>query len=115
MINPIVIIVSAALLLAMLTICIINRPKKPIITGTVIVILICYVVFTFMIDGAISNLNTGEVEGFVQFLTMTEEASYEQLASSFRTYMLVDIGLIAASLLSLFVEIMLILRKDSKK
>lgn len=115
MINPIVIIVSAALLLAVLTICIINRPKKPIITGTVIVILICFVIFTFLIDGAISSLGSAEADGFVKFLTMSEEASYDALASSFHTYMLIDIGLIAASLLSLFVEILLILRKDSKK
>lgn len=115
MINPIIIIVSAALLLAMLTVCIINRPKKPFITGTAILILICFVVFTFLIDNAISSIGTGEVDGFVRFLIMNDEPGYEELAASFRTLMLADMILIGASLLSLFVEIMLILRKSEKK
>ncbi len=115
MINPIIIIVSVALLLAMLTVCIINRPKKPFITGTIIVLLICFVVFTFLIDNAISSTGAGETDGFVSFLTMSDHPSYDDLASSFHTYMLIDIGLIAASLVSLFIEILLILRKSEKK
>ena len=109
MINPIIIIVSVALLLAMLTVCIINRPKKPFITGTI------FVVFTFLIDNAISSTGAGETDGFVSFLTMSDHPSYDDLASSFHTYMLIDIGLIAASLVSLFIEILLILRKSEKK
>lgn len=115
MINPIVIIVSAALFLAALAICIINRPKKPVVTGMVILILIGFVFFTFLIDNAITTLNNGSPDAFVCFLTMNDKPGYYDLASSFRTFMLVDMGLIAASLLSLFVEILLILRKGSNK
>lgn len=115
MINPIIIILAAALLLAVIAVCIINKPKKPVITGTLIAVLICFVVFTFMIDNSISALGTKMPDSFVCFLTMNEAPAYEDLALSFRTFMIVDIGLIVLSLASLFFEILLILRKDSKK
>lgn len=115
MINPIIIITAAALLLAVIAVCIINKPKKPVITGTVILILICFVVFTFVIDNSISALGTKPPNSFVCFLTMNEAPDYEELATSFRTFMTIDMGLIVFSLASLFFEILLILRKDSKK
>ena len=68
MINPIVIIVGAALFLAMLAVCIINKPKKPIVTGTVIIILVCFIVFTFLIDNAILSVKTSIPDSFICFL-----------------------------------------------
>lgn len=115
MINPIIIIISAALLLSVAAICIINKPKKPFITGTLILILICYVFFTFLIDSSITSLNTGETNSFIGFITMNDTITYDALAASFRTFMIIDIGLIASALLSLFLEIMFILKKNSKK
>ena len=115
MINPIIIIISAALILSMLSVAVINKPKKPVVTGSVIVVLICFVTFTFMIDRAITTLSTGEPNGFVSFLTMNDQLTYESLAGSFNTFMGFDIALIAASLLTLFVEILIILRKGAKK
>lgn len=115
MINPIIIIVSAALFLSVTAISLINKPKKPFVTGTVIVILICYVVFTLMIDNAITTLSKGETDGFVYFLTMSDTLTYDGLAESFRTFMCMDIVLLGGVLLSLFIEMMLILRKDTEK
>ena len=115
MINPIVIIISAALFLSMTAIAIINKPKKPIVTGTVIVILIGFVVFTFMIDNAITTLDKGAPNSFVYFLTMSEKLTYDGLAASFNIFMGFDIALIAGSLITLFAEMMLILRKGDKK
>ena len=53
MINPIVIIITISIILSVLVICVINKPKRPIITGTVIFVLICYVIMTFILDNAI--------------------------------------------------------------
>ncbi len=115
MINPIVIIVSAALVLSVIVVSIINKPKKPLVTGTIITVLVCFVVFTYMIDSAIVSLGTGDNDNFIKFLTMSDVLSYDGLSESFVTFMVIDIGLIAASLLSLFMEIMLILRKGGDK
>ena len=115
MINPIIIIISAAVFLSMVSVAIINKPKKPIVTGTIIVILICYVVFTFMIDNTLSSLAKGDPNPFVCFLTINDEPSYTSLAESFRVFMCCDIILIAGALLSLFIEMMLILRKGAEK
>lgn len=115
MINPIVIIVSAAVILSMLSVAIINKPKKPVVTGSVIVVLIGFVVFTFMIDRSISTLSSGEINRFVCFLTMNDQPTYDSLAESFNTFMGFDIALIAASLITLFIEILLILRKGAVK
>lgn len=115
MINPILIIVGAALILSAVSVSLINKPKKPIVTGTVLLILICFVVFTFLIDSAFRSVGTGEVNEVVYFLTMNETLTYEALAASFNTFMWMDIGLIVASLVTLFVEIMMILRKGSGK
>ncbi len=115
MINPIVIIVSAALFLSMTAIAAINKPKKPVVTGTVIVILIAFVVFTLLIDNAISTLDKSTPSGFIYFLTMSDHLTYETLSHSFTTFMCIDIVLIVGALLSLFIEIMLILRKGTAR
>ena len=115
MINPIVIIVSAALILSMLSVAIINKPKKPVVTGSVIVVLIGFVVFTFMIDRSISMLSSGEMIPFVCFLTMNDQPTYDSLAEAFNTFMCFDVALIASSLVSLFIEILIILRKGAVK
>ncbi len=115
MINPIVIIISAAILLSVIAVCIINRPKKPFITGTLILLLIAFVIFTFMIDSEINSLGKSDPNSFIGFITMNDVMTYDSLGDSFHTFMIIDMGLIAASLLSLFTEIMIILRKNSKK
>ncbi len=115
MINPIIIIVSAALILSTLSVCIINKPKKPIVTGTVILVLIFFIAFTFIIDNAISTLDTGDANSFVYFLTLSEKLTYDGLADSFNTFMYIDMVLIIAALITLFSEMMLILRKGTKK
>ena len=115
MINPIVIIVSAAVFLAMLTICVINKPKKPIVTGTVILILVCFITFTFLIVNAILSIKTSPPDSFICFLTMNNSPVYNDLAFSFSTFVKCDITLIIGSLVSLFVEMLLILRKGQDK
>ena len=116
MINPIVIIITVSVLLSVLIVCVINRPKKPFMTGTMILVLIFYCIVTFVLDNAITGMGIDEnFDGFVNFLVMNASPSYEELADSFKTFMYIDITLIIAALVSLFGEIMLILRKDYRK
>ncbi len=116
MINPIVIIITAALFVSVLVISIINKPKKPIVTAVLIIILMAYVSATFLLDNSLSTINTeSSFDGLVNFIVMNDNPSYEDIESSFKIFMIFDISLIAASLLSLFAEIMIILRKDSKR
>lgn len=116
MINPIVIIVTAALLLSVLAICIINKPKKPIITGTLIFILACFVVTTWIIDNTISNFSsTGSFISFVSFVTMLDNPTYSQLEEAFDIFMTMDIVFFVLSLLSLVLEAVNILKNDKRK
>lgn len=116
MINPVVVIISISFLLSMLVVCVINKPRKPVMTGSIILLLIFYISVTFIIDGAITGTGINEQFGdFVKFLVMSDIPSYEELSDSFRTFMKIDISLVAITLVSMFIEIMLIFRKESKK
>lgn len=116
MINPIVIIVTAALLLSVLVIYIFNRPQKPIITGTLIFVLICFVLTTWLIDNAISSFSsTHQFMGLVSFVTMLDNPTYTQLEESFDTFMVIDIVLFILSLISLILEAMNILKSDRRR
>lgn len=102
--------------MSVLVVCILNKPKIPVITGTLIFILICFVIMTYMIDNAISCAGkNGWVDGFVSFITMSDSMLYTQLEESFRTFMISDIVLFAASMLSLGFEAAHILRKYNQK
>lgn len=116
MINPIVIIVAAAILMSVLVVYVLNKPKIPVITGTLIFILICFVVMTYMIDNAISYAgNSGRFDAFVSFITMSDTMLYTQLEASFRTFMIFDIVLFVASMLSLVLEAAHILKNYNQK
>lgn len=116
MINPIVIIVAAAILMSVLVVCVLNKPKIPVITGTFIFILICFVIMTYMIDTAISSAgNSVRYSDFVSFITMSDSMLYTQLEESFRTFMIFDIVLFVLSMLSLGLEAAHILKNYNKK
>ena len=116
MINPIVIIITISIILSVLVICVINKPKRPIISGTVIFVLICYVIMTFILDNAIMGATFNDsFGGFISFLVMSDSPSYDEMSDSFSTFMTIDILLIIASLATFFGEMLLILRKDYRK
>lgn len=115
MINPILIIITIALLLSVLVVCILNKPKKPIVTGTLIFLLACFVTITFMIDNVISNLSRESIFlDIVNFVIMTDEPTYVQLSSSFNTFMMIDIALFILSFVSLIIEALNILKSDKR-
>ena len=116
MINPIVIIITVSVILSVVAVCVINKPRKPLITAAMILILILYLAVTFIIDSAIAGTGGNEqLEGFISFIVMKEKPDYNELAESFNTFMKFDIAFVVIALLSMFGEIMLIFRKDSKR
>ena len=113
--NPILIVISAAVVLSALSIALINKPKVPVVAGAMIIVLIFFVLTTFFIDNAITDMvSSNELSGFVRFVVMKDRPTYEDLEVSFSTYSYVDIGLFLGSLLAMFIETMTILHNNSK-
>ena len=116
MINPIVIIITVSVILSMIVVCVINKPRKPLMTATMILLLIFYLSVTFVIDSAITGIGGNEqLYRVVGFIVMNDTPSYDELAESFKTFMTLDITLVITALVSMLGEIMLIFRKESKR
>lgn len=116
MINPILIIAAGALFCSMLTVSIINKPKIPLVTASLIFIFISYIIITFMLDGAIVSFSAKEnLSEFIQFVVLNPAPKYTELEESFHTLSVIDIIVFFLSIISLLLEAMIILRKDSKK
>ena len=114
MINPIILIIAAALFLSALAVAVLNRPDFPVITSALIIILMFFVFSTFMLDSAITDLSSAEnLNDFVKFLISSYEPGFGELEASFRTFMISDLVLFAASLSAMVFEALFILRKNS--
>lgn len=114
MINPILIIGGAAVLLSAAVIAILNKPKLPLIASAFIIVLMFFLVTTFMLDNSIADFSKSEsLTSFICFCVMNDTPSYDDLTSSFRAMMYIDMSLFAGSVISMFIEAMFILRKNS--
>lgn len=111
MINPIVIIILSAYILSFLVLRIVVKPKKPIFTGALLVMLILFVIVTSMIDTSIygSELMSDFEKSMVSFATSTRIQDTVKLESSFRIFAWIDIGLFAVTIISMYVELRAIL------
>lgn len=111
MINPIVIIILSAYILSFLVLRIVVKPKKPIFTGALLVMLILFVIVTSMIDTSIygSELMSDFEKSMVSFVTSTRIQDTVKLESSFRIFACIDIGLFAVTIISMYVELRAIL------
>ena len=111
MINPIVIIILSAYILSFLVLRIVVKPKKPIFTGALLVMLILFVIVTSMIDTSIygSGLMSDFEKSMVSFVTSTRIQDTVKLESSFRIFAWIDIGLFAVTIISMYVELRAIL------
>lgn len=116
MINPIIIIAAAGLILSAFAVAILNKPAVPVVTSTLIVILIFFVVTTYLIDSAISNSSVSDsLSSFIGFSVLNDSPNGEDLEFAFNTLKYTDISLFAASLISMFTEALLILHQNSGK
>lgn len=111
MINPIVVIILSAYILSFLVLRIVVKPKKPIFTGALLVMLILFVIVTSMIDTSIygSELMSDFEKSMVSFVTSTRIQDTVKLESSFRIFAWIDIGLFAVTIISMCVELRAIL------
>lgn len=111
MINPIVIIILSAYILSFLVLRIVVKPKKPIFTGALLVMLILFVIVTSMIDTSIygSELMSDFEKSMVSFVTSTRIQDTVKLESSFRIFAWIDIGLFAVTIISMYIELRAIL------
>lgn len=111
MINPIVVIILSAYILSFLVLRIVVKPKKPIFTGALLVMLILFVIVTSMIDTSIygSELMSDFEKSMVSFVTSTRIQDTVKIESSFRIFAWIDIGLFAVTIISMYVELRAIL------
>lgn len=111
MINPIIVIILSAYILSFLVLRIVVKPKKPIFTGALLVMLILFVIVTSMIDTSIygSELMSDFEKSMVSFVTSTRIQDTVKLESSFRIFAWIDIGLFAVTIISMYVELRAIL------
>ena len=111
MINPIVVIILSAYILSFLVLRIVVKPKKPIFTGALLVMLILFVIVKSMIDTSIygSELMSDFEKSMVSFVTSTRIQDTVKLESSFRIFAWIDIGLFAVTIISMYVELRAIL------
>jgi len=111
LINPIIVIILSAYILSFLVLRIVVKPKKPIFTGALLVMLILFVIVTSMIDTSIygSELMSDFEKSMVSFVTSTRIQDTVKLESSFRIFAWIDIGLFAVTIISMYVELRAIL------
>ena len=112
--NPEIIIGAAALILSAFVIAVLNKLRVPIVASAFIIVLIFFVISTYLIDSALSSTTiSDQLGGFVSFLVMKNSPSVEELEFSFKVFMFTDIGIFASCVVSMLIEAMVILRKNS--
>lgn len=120
-ISPILIIISAAVLLFAIIYCVINRPRKPVFTGVLIFMLLAYVLMTFSVNIKLSSSGTntlagnGFISGIVSFIAMTSNPTVQQLTNLFSSLCKVDVCLIIATIISMIIEIKNLFSQNKSK
>ncbi len=103
-INPLIPIIGLFLMIY----CIINKPDKPILTGTSIFMLTCSIIFTYLINMAINQTITQDSQ-FINFLVtmliLPNPDVQTTLEIAFDVYVVFDILWILACIASMVVEI----------
>ncbi len=115
MINPILIIASVTVFLSALVVALLNKPQFPLVAASSILILIFFIITTIFIDMAITDPYSEGLRSFMSFLILGEQHSTEELESVFSRFKYIDIGLLVTSIVVMFIEALVILRKNSDK
>ncbi len=117
-INPVVIIVAIALYAFVLVYYIINRPKKPIFTGTSIFMLLIFLGFTYIINLGITGNSEDAQNEFVRFMlsilvvNTSESATISERA--FESYATIDIVLMVVCFISMILEVKYLFSETEK-
>ncbi|HIS68219.1 MAG TPA: hypothetical protein IAA58_02450 [Candidatus Gallacutalibacter stercoravium] len=110
--NPIITIIPAALALFCLIFCLLNKPKKPIMSLALIVLLAFYLGCTFVVDNTLTP-QTQSMFGTLHFNKLlpyifangSSKPSTELCETAFYQLKMVDIFLFVAVVVSLAIEI----------
>lgn len=115
LINPILVAIAAVVLGFGLAYCLINRPRIPILTLLFLVILICFLFFTLLLNSILESSAPSDPQfgRLVTFLVGKSHPTQEQCAQAFQCYQIADIVLFVGTLLSMGVDIWRIVVKPS--
>lgn len=110
LVNPIFLIVSAALILLCLLFCLINRPHKPIMTLSLMVLLIVYLLCTAILNNVLTPsteylISSERWNRVASYLMAVKHPTQEQYEGAFRIFQKIDIGLFIAAAGSMVIEV----------
>lgn len=121
LINPILVVSAAVILGFGLIYCLINRPKIPILTLLFLLLLICFLAFTAILNGALEPSSPSfsgpdqQLGTLISFLVGKPYPTQEQCEQAFLCYQSADIVLFIGTLVSMGIEIWKIVVKPSFK
>lgn len=118
--NPILLVVTVALIVFGVIYCMIVRPRKPLLTAIFLFLLVVYLFFTFIVNNAVtpSEMNTffsSHINKLLPFITYHEAPSSEVCLRSFYLYQRMDVLLFLGVVISLAIEIYQILIKPYRQ
>lgn len=119
-VNIIFLLAVAVVLALIFVFCLLNKPRKPLFTGTAIITLLVFLLATELINMGLStptltSLPPWLINAMVGFLTGENSPKAATLEQAFSIYMYVDIALIILCLVSMIVEVHSILTFNSTK
>ncbi len=119
-VNLIFLIAAAAILVLAFVFCAVNKPRKPLFTGTTLIILLVFLLATEIINMGLSTptviaLPQGFVSAVSGFLTAQTMPTAAQLEQAFAVYMYIDIALVVICVISLIIEVRSIFTTAPKK
>ena len=102
-INPILIIITLAISIYTIIFCMLNKPKKPVLSGVFLALLVVYLICTYMINlmfTAVSDQSyqVDFINRIVCFVTATDTLTELSLESSFEIFKIIDICLMCLSM-----------------
>lgn len=97
LINPILVAIAAVVLGFGLAYCLINRPKIPVLTLLLLVILICFLFFTLLLNSVLepASASNQQFARLITFLVGKSHPTQEQCTQAFHCYQIADIILFA--------------------
>lgn len=119
MINPVILIVAAALIVLCFLYCLILKPQKPVMTFLFILLLALFITCTGLLNQALTPgqefmLSGLHMNKLVPFLVGRKKPSLEEYELAFNTFRNIDIGLFFATAASMILEIWRLILKPGK-
>lgn len=120
LINPILIIVSVALILFVLFFYVINRPKKPLFTLVLILLLIIFISCTMLLNNVLTPnqgylISGNTLKKLLPLIISVSHPTMEQCEQAFEIFKTIDICLFVATIVSMIAEVWNLFLRPNKK